>query len=130
MKKVVKETKKDEGVKELKGAFVLWDQKSKTGTKYLSGQTSLPEGEEGFRVIAFYNTNKKNPKEPDIRVYAVNDEGKQGDEVAALWESLSKNNARYLTGSDNEKKNIIAFYTDLKKHPDAPIIRAYYKDEE
>ena len=125
-KKVTKETEGKEF--NLKEVFVLWKQVSKSGIKYLSGTTNE---ELGFRVVAYYNTEKKNPKEPDIRVYETDSEGKlTQNEVAALWEDISKNEKRYLTGMDNEKVKLIGFYSDLSKHPDAPYIRVYYKDAE
>ena len=47
------------------------------------------------KIVAYFNTRKKNPKEPDIRVYDIDSEGKQGIEVAVLWENISKNENRY-----------------------------------
>ena len=59
--------------------------------------------------------------------WTLNDEGKQDSEVCDLWESISKNENRYLTGTTNEKEKIIAFYgnSDDEKRP---YIRAYYKN--
>ena len=57
-----KDTKKDN--KKLEDFCALWEQESKNGNTYLSGKDR-----DGNRLVAFYNDNKKNPKEPDIRVY-------------------------------------------------------------
>lgn len=107
-------------------AFVLWKNKSKAGENYLSGYTS--ETENNTKLVGFYNTKKKNPKEPDIRIYDIDSEGNQGNEVCSLWENISKNENRYLTGTTNENEKIIAFYTKDKIN-DRPDIRAYYKQD-
>lgn len=112
---------------ELKEAFVLWNHTSKGNTNYLSGKAIDPKGVSDFNVIGFFNTNKKNPKEPDVRIYSLTDEGKQDSEVADLWESVSKNEKRYLTGSTNEKEKLIAFYGNNNEEK-RPYIRAYYKN--
>lgn len=105
-------------------AFVLWENTSKAGMKYLSGNTSE---ELHTKLVGFYNTNKKNPKEPDVRIYDIDSEGNQGNEVCSLWENISKNETRYLTGSTNEQEKIIAFYNNVEENPSRPYIRAYYK---
>lgn len=42
----------------------LWYQTSKNGKKYLSGKDV-----NGNKVVAFINENKRNEKQPDIKVY-------------------------------------------------------------
>lgn len=117
-----KEIKKGEF--DLKESFVLWKEKAKSGTDYLKGNIL----ENSCRLVGYFNTNKKNPKEPDIRVYSVNDEGKQDKEVCDLWETVSKNEKRYLTGITDDKEKIIAFYTgEQNKENTRPYIRAYYQ---
>lgn len=109
----------------LKESFVLWKSKSKSGTDYLKGNVL----ENSARLIGYFNTNKKNPKEPDIRIYSLNDEDKQDKEVCDLWETVSKNEKRYLTGSTDDNERIIAFYNDNQNEEGTrPYIRAYYKD--
>ena len=120
VKEVVEQTKMEE-------AFVLWRNKSKKGGYYLSGFTST-EGEDSIKLIGFFNTNKENPKAPDVRVYTTDKEGKQDKEVCSLWESISKTDKRYLTGTTDEKEKIVAFYGE--EHQEArPYIRAYYRQE-
>ena len=109
---------------DLTEAFVLWENTSKAGMKYLSGNTS--EELDSTKLVGFYNTNKKNPKEPDIRIYDIDSEGNQGNEVCCLWENISKNEKRYLTGTTNEQEKIIAFYNG-EENTIRPKIRAYYK---
>lgn len=126
MKKVTQTNTNNGKGEQLKESFVLWKNISKANNEYLSGNT-LDDPKDTFKLVGFFNTNKKNPKEPDIRIYSLNDEGKQETEVADLWETVSKNENRYLTGSTNEKEKLIAFYgnnEDLKR----PYIRAYYKN--
>ena len=108
---------------DLTEAFVLWEKTSKAGRKYLSGKTS--EELDFLELVGYYNTNKKNPKEPDIRIYVSDEDGEQ--EVCSLWENISKNETRYLTGTTNENEKIIAFYNNVEEYPNRPYIRAYYK---
>ena len=118
VKEVVEQPKMDE-------AFVLWRNKSKKGGFYLSGNTI---GENSQKLIGFFNTNKENPKAPDIRVFTTDQDGKQDKEVCSLWENISKNETRYLTGTTDEKEKIVAFYGE--EHQEArPYIRAYYRLE-
>lgn len=105
----------------LEEAFALWKNQSKAGNDYLSGYNLHKE-----KLVAFFNTNKKNPKEPDVRVYAVVD-GKQDKEVASLWANVSKNEKQYLTGMTSDKEKLVAFFDGKDKHP---YIRAYFKEEE
>ena len=116
-----KETKK--GANEFTEAFVLWLHKSKVDNEYLSGLTTAENG--NVRLVGYFNTNKKNPKEPDIRVYSLNGEGNQDIEVADLWENESKQYTRYLSGTTNDKEKLVGFYGD-KKEEKRPYIRVYF----
>ena len=109
----------------LKECLVLWKQQAKTGLNYLSGRIA---NEEKTRLQAFYNTNKKNPKEPDIRVYLINEEGKRDIEVASLWETIAKNESRYLTGTTNENEKLVGWYSKVEDEK-LPYIRVYYKED-
>lgn len=127
MKKSITQSNINEGGNEvLKESFVLWKNISSKNNEYLSG-IATDDPSNTFKLIGYFNTNKKNPKEPDIRIYSLNDEGKQDSEVASLWESVSKNNNRYLTGTTNEKEHLIAFYGNTEDEK-RPYIKAYYKN--
>ena len=124
--------KKNEEIKKgefnLKEAFVLWKDTAKSGTNYLKGSI-IEEKENKTSLVGYFNTNKKNPKEPDVRIYCINEEGKQDKEVCDLWETVSKVEKRYLTGITDDKERIIAFYTEEQnKEGTRPYIRAYYKN--
>lgn len=123
-KTVAKEVKTEFTLTE---AFVLWRNQAKSGAFYLSGNTSEEAG--NMKLVGYFNTNKKNPKEPDVRVYSIDNEGKQDKEVCSLWENVSKNGeTRYLTGLTDDKEKIVAFYGD--KHKEArPYIRAYFQQD-
>ena len=107
-------------------AFVLWKNKSKNNVEYLSGRL---EGKEEVKLVGYFNSRKKNPKEPDIRIYDIDSDGSQGIEVCSLWENISKGEKRYLTGTTNDQEKIIAFYNNLEENPNRPYIRAYYKQD-
>lgn len=127
MKKSITQSNIKEGGNEvLKESFVLWKNISAKQNEYLSG-TTTDDPKHIFKLVGYFNTNKKNPKEPDIRIYSLNDDGKQDSEVCDLWESISKNENRYLTGTTNEKEKIIAFYGNSEDEK-RPYIRAYYKN--
>lgn len=123
-KKETKEIKKEEKKEEfnLEEAFVLWKHTGKSGVEYLSGNTP-----ENLRLMGFFNKNKKNPKEPDVRVYTLDKDGKQDEEVCALWEVESKNGNKYLSGNSDEDF-LVAFYNDTDGNEKLPYIRAYYKN--
>ena len=108
--------------KELKELFVLWAKTSKNDLDYLSGKVS--DTDEDIYLVGYYNTNKKNPNEPDIRVYNLDTEGKQDHVVCSLWTNLSKNGTEYLSGITDENEKVVAFYGD-KENEKRPIIRVY-----
>ena len=124
-----KELQKEEAQKtELEEAFVLWRNEAKSGASYLKGYT--PESVMGgVRLVGYFNSKKRNPKEPDIRVYTLDSEGKQDKEVCSLWENVSKTGNQYLTGTTDDKEKIIGFYENYDKGSNRPYIRAYFKQE-
>lgn len=119
-----KTTKTNESEGKLKECLVLWKTKAKTGLDYLTGKTSE---ENSSKLAAYYNSNKKNPNEPDIRVYAKV-EGEKDVEVASLWENIGKTDKRYFTGKTNEDEKLVGFYNEFKKEDKHPDIRVYYKE--
>lgn len=122
---ISKETKNNtkEG-KDLRELATLWNHESDNGVKYLSG--TLSEEFQFNKVIAFYNTTKKNEKEPDIRVYSVNDENKKEVEIISLWIQESKENKKYYSGLTNDKEKVIAFISN-KDDIKVPYIKVYFK---
>lgn len=125
--RTVKETTKTENkevVNEFKltEAFVLWLNQSKAGNTYYKGYDLHKN-----KLVAYPNTNKKNPKEPDVRVYLINAEGNQDKEVASLWDNISKNNKQFLSGTTDENEKLVGFYGD-KTNQDRPYIRVYFKE--
>ena len=113
------ETKKEF---KLNQVLALWKQKSKNGTSYYTGTA------EGEKVVAFLNGKKKNPKEPDIRVYRVDSEGKaEKDEFISLWAKVSKKGTKYLSGKLEDK-----YLTGFIRNNDnekAPYITVYYSED-
>lgn len=125
-----KEIKKEEVERtfNLEEAFVLWKNKAKSGEDYLKGKTALDKKEDFIELVGYFNSRKKNPKEPDIRIYSLDSEGHQEKEVCSLWENISKNEKRYLTGATDDQEKIVAFYND-KEVEKRPYIRAYYRQD-
>lgn len=116
--------------KPLVEAFALWRKEGKAGTEYFTGYTG--EGDARVFLVAFINSKKENPKEPDVRVYeSIKQEDgtyKRGNEVAALWDNVSESGKKYLTGTDNENKRLVGFYGDVHKEL-RPYIRACYQED-
>lgn len=130
MKKEIKkeELQKEVQKTELEEAFVLWRNEAKSGGSYLRGYT--PEKVlGGVGLVGYFNSKKRNPKEPDIRVYTLDSEGKQDKEVCSLWENVSKAGNQYLTGTTDDKEKIIGFYENYDKESNRPYIKAYFKQE-
>lgn len=110
---------------DLEEAFVMWSHTSKTNKEYLTGSVG------DMKLIGFLNINKKNEKEPDIRIYTVENDNISKESVASLWKNVSKNGKYYLTGVDNENIKLVGFYNDnIIEFPERPFIRVYYKESE
>ena len=127
-KTTLKEEVKTDVKKEfnLKEAFALWRNESKQGKYYLSGYT-LDDAGNKVKLLGYFNSDKENPKQPDVSVFLVDAEGKRADKVASLWENVNEKGVRYLTGTTDENEKLVAFYG--KEHEELrPFIRAYYKE--
>lgn len=122
--KTTKETSKKEERGELKALFGLWKRVSKNKLNYLSGLTENKES-----LVGYYNTSKKNAKEPDIRIYTSKD-GQEQLEVASLWSNVSKEDKEYFTGRTNENERIIGFINESANEDNKqPYIRVYLTNE-
>ena len=125
MKYVKTETKKEEKEKfDLQECFTLWRNTSKEGNVYLTGYDFNKN-----RIIGFY-TKKLNDKQPTIRIYGVDEEGKTTqEEIITLWDTTFKTSGKDgLSGYTNEKENVIAFYGD-EKDTKRPYIRGYFSKD-
>lgn len=125
MRYVKKETKKEEKEKfDLQECFTLWSNTSKEGNKYLTGYDFNKN-----RIIGFYN-KKASDKQPSIRLYGIDDEGKTTEEeIITLWDTKFKTSGKDgLSGYTNEKEGIIAFYGD-EKDSKRPYIKGYFTKE-
>lgn len=124
MPKTTKKTTAREG-KKMEQVCALWKHKAKSGTKYFTGKTNDVD------VVAFYNTDKKNPKEPDLRIYAqIKEEGKtkRGEEICSLWVSVSeKTQKKYLSGKLNDQRVVGFIYEG--ENEKAPYISVYLSEE-
>lgn len=108
----------------LEEVFALWE--SKKGDKtYYTGKTA---GEKPIRLVAFINTTKKNPNQPDIQVYEQKEKGEEKPQLASLWQNKAKSGKIYLSGQDNEEKKLVGFFNDNTQGGKYPAIRVYYSD--
>lgn len=117
-KQVKQETTKTTSFK-MEQAFALWKNKGKNGKAYFTGG----------KLIAFYNTMKKNPKEPDLRVYKQTEKGVElGEPITSLWCNISKGGKKYLSGKYDGKK-VVGFINE-KATEKQPYISVYYSNSE
>lgn len=112
--------------KKMKDVMSLWFHTSEKGSEYLTG--NLSNELDGLKVTGFFNKEKKNDKEPDIRIYLLNDEGKTDHVIVSLWNQVSKANTNYLSGMTDEKEKVIAFINEDNKDSNKPYIRVYFKN--
>lgn len=118
-------TKKAESKKEftMVQVFALWKNKAKSGKEYFTGKTH-----DGLKLTGFFNSKKKNPKEPDLRVYTHDADGNLNKEVyVSLWCNVSKNGNKFLTGKIGDKR-IVGF---IRKNDNekAPYVSVYYSED-
>lgn len=122
----MKVTKKEEPKtnSDLKELCVLWEHTSDDNVKYLSG--NLSEELKYQKVVAFYNNEKRNEKEPDIRIYSLDENNKRDTNIISLWNQLSKNDLPYYSGVTNEAENVVAFINDGDDEK-LPKVRVYLR---
>ena len=102
--------------------ITLWKKTSQRGSgDYFDGVMK-----DNQKVIGFYNSHKKNPQEPDLRIYPRLEDGKMGTEVASLWCNVSeKSGKKYLAGyvfleGDNKEK--VTGFIQESKNPKYPYL--------
>ena len=104
--------------------FALWKHTSKSGKDYFSGKRE----DNRQKLTGFFNTNKKNPKEPDLRVYCVEPNGELcKEEYVSLWCNVAKSGRKYLTGKLGEKR-IVGFIND-QAEGNRPYVSVYYSED-
>ena len=114
------ETKKEIKMEQ---AFALWKQTSKAGNEYFTGSDGKT------KLVAFYNGKKKNPKEQDLRVYAMDKDGKAEEkELVSLWCNVSKSGKKYLTGKLEEKR-LVGFINENPKNEKQPYVSVYFSED-
>ena len=108
-----------------KQVFALWKRTSKEGKTYFTGKYDEVE------VRGFYNGKKQNPKEPDMRVYAVDgNKNLSKDELVSLWCNVSKGGKKYLSGKLNGKY-VVGFINDKATAENKqPYISLYWSEEQ
>lgn len=105
--------------KEHEQAFVMWKTQQQNGKIVLTGKFG------NDKIIGYFNTMKKNPKEPDIRLY-FNDYIK--DNFGSLWVGNSDSGKKYLSGRLYNDKKVFGFIIHSEK-PNAPYITVYYQED-
>lgn len=108
--------------------FSMWKNQSKSGVTYYSGK------HDDKNLVGYINGKKKNPNEPDIRIFAKDEDGNfykdsEGRDVEylALWQNKSKKGTMYLTGKFKGKR-VVGFKPNSKSDK-APAFALYFSDE-
>lgn len=124
-KTTAKATKKEFNLQQ---AFTLWIYKGKNGGKYLSGTTE----DRDTKLTAFFNNEKQNPKEPDIRVYIRDDAGNLSkEEYCSLWCNVSEaTEKKYLSGKIDDVRVVGFFNSKAKIGENIPYINVYFSEDE
>ena len=107
--------------------ITLWKKEGKKGTPYFTGLTS-----DRKEVRGFYNNSKKNLKEPDLRIYALDSQGNvEKEETASLWVNSSKDGKKkYLSGKTAWGARVVGFINEKADHINKlPYVRIYLADE-
>ena len=100
-----------------KELFALWQKAGKDGKPYFTAKGG---------IVGFYNPNKKNPKEPDLRVYIKVKE--QLEDYASLWCEVSDKGNKYLTGTlVHGNVRIVGFINSKAESTKQPYLRFYEK---
>lgn len=108
----------------LQELFAMWKQNSKAGKPYFTGKDSNVE------LKGFYNTEKKNPKEPDLKIYTLDDKKELNKEpYLVLWCNATEKGVKYLTGKLNDKR-VVAFINDKATDDNKqPYLKVYLSKE-
>lgn len=110
--------------KRLQGVCALWKRTSANGKTYFSGQT---EDKQTF-LTGFYNTDKKNLKEPDLRIYSHDAEGNLSKEPwLSLWCNATKKGKKVLSGKLDGKKVVGFIKADAAEKQ--PYISVYFDQD-
>ena len=108
--------------------LTMWIYKGKNGVKYLSGIT---DEDTPVKLKGFFNGKKKNPKEPDIRIYKQLDKGVlEKDEFISLWVKVSKGGKKYLSGKLGDKWVTGFFNSKAEIGGIIPYFTIYFSDSE
>ena len=85
------------------------------------------KSENGLWLTGFFTTKKKNPNEPDLRVYTRN-QNDELEEYCSMWCKVSKNGNKYLSGKyDGEW---ITGFIRKSDNDKVPYVSVYFQDDE
>lgn len=109
----------------LKQVFAMWKRTSKNGKTFFSGKD-----ENGKEIRGFYNTNKQNPKEPDIKIYHLAEGGELEKEVfVSLWCNAKDNGKKYLSGKIDGKRVVGFINAKAIAENKQPYFSVYWSDD-
>lgn len=104
--------------------LTLWKRQSKSDKPYFTGKDA-----DGNRIVGFFNTNKKNPKEPDLRVYRYDGDEIAKDPFISLWCNVSKNGKKYLS-TKIDGVSYVGFISGDSEESKRPYVRVYKREDQ
>ena len=109
----------------LEQVFAMWKEYAKKGGAYFTGRYN------GRFIKGFYNTDKKNLKEPDIRIYFIDDEKKlEKEPFLSLWCNATEKGKKYLSGKLDDKR-VVGFINETADEKNRrPYFSIYWSEEE
>lgn len=108
----------------LRQVFAMWKRASKNGNTYFSGKDA-----EGKEIRGFYNTDKKNPNEPDIRIYHLTESGElEKEPFISLWCNAKESGKKYLSGKIDGKRVVGFINTKSTAENKQPYFSVYWSD--
>ena len=106
--------------------MTMWLKKGKSGTMFVTGVDAA-----GSKIIGFFNGKKQNPKEPDVRIYYLDENGKaEQEEYTSLWMNVSKNDKKYLSGKIGTQKVVGFINNKAKANGKVPYFSVYISNAE
>lgn len=110
--------------------FAMWRKRSKKGDTYFTGAYHGNDEHYAKDLRGFYNSKKKNPNEPDVKIYLVNEDGELLEEpIVSLWCNATDSGKKYLSGKYKEKR-VVGFINDkATKENKQPYFSVYYSDD-
>lgn len=107
----------------LEQVFAMWKQTAKSGKSYFTGKYK------GDELRGFYNSNKKNPNEPDVKIYTVKDGELSKEPILVLWCNATDSGKKYLSGKIADSRVVGFINEKANAENKQPYFSVYYSED-